>query len=215
MIPYTPQWATCANGHLSRSDLFLLYESDHYPVAFCASVFLLDFTVKCIPGSWQRAMSHSDCGFRTDAVTLPDSQRVVVPPGLPEQISSPNHLQGNVSSRTAIYRQARWSRYLCDNESKSNFHQRSHHRVTTAIFILLHFCPLVCAFLSCFYDASSIYYPCRNMVNQKKHSHGYPSSCVRSLCLSARVKTSELFERWRNLQVCRWEQSKEETSNFK
>ncbi|XP_044030456.1 alpha-2,8-sialyltransferase 8E isoform X5 [Siniperca chuatsi] len=30
-----------------------------------------------------------------------------------------------------------------------------------------------------------------------------------------RVKTSELFERWRNLQVCRWEQNKEETSNFK
>ncbi|CAN9504555.1 unnamed protein product [Ophioblennius macclurei] len=29
------------------------------------------------------------------------------------------------------------------------------------------------------------------------------------------VKTSELFERWRNLQVCRWEQNKEETSNFK
>ncbi|KAK5878419.1 hypothetical protein CesoFtcFv8_023827 [Champsocephalus esox] len=29
------------------------------------------------------------------------------------------------------------------------------------------------------------------------------------------VKTSELFERWRNLQVCRWAQSKEETSNFK
>ncbi|XP_061783226.1 alpha-2,8-sialyltransferase 8E isoform X8 [Nerophis lumbriciformis] len=36
-----------------------------------------------------------------------------------------------------------------------------------------------------------------------------------SLCLSARVKTSDLFERWRNLQVCKWEQSKEETSNFK
>lgn len=33
-----------------------------------------------------------------------------------------------------------------------------------------------------------------------------------SLC---RVKTSDLFERWRNLQVCRWEQNKEETSNFK
>ncbi|XP_076018166.1 alpha-2,8-sialyltransferase 8E isoform X1 [Genypterus blacodes] len=29
------------------------------------------------------------------------------------------------------------------------------------------------------------------------------------------VKTSELFERWRNLQVCKWEQSKEETNNFK
>uniref|UniRef100_A0A3P9KDP9 Alpha-2,8-sialyltransferase 8E n=1 Tax=Oryzias latipes TaxID=8090 RepID=A0A3P9KDP9_ORYLA len=29
------------------------------------------------------------------------------------------------------------------------------------------------------------------------------------------VKTSDLFERWRNLQVCKWEQSKEETSNFK
>ncbi|XP_035847413.1 alpha-2,8-sialyltransferase 8E isoform X7 [Sander lucioperca] len=29
------------------------------------------------------------------------------------------------------------------------------------------------------------------------------------------VKTSDLFERWRNLQVCRWEQNKEETSNFK
>ncbi|XP_030004866.1 alpha-2,8-sialyltransferase 8E isoform X3 [Sphaeramia orbicularis] len=54
-----------------------------------------------------------------------------------------------------------------------------------------------------------------NMVNRKKHGHGYPSSFHKSLCLSARVKTSELFERWRNLQVCRWEQSKEETSNFK
>ncbi|XP_077442515.1 alpha-2,8-sialyltransferase 8E isoform X7 [Vanacampus margaritifer] len=32
---------------------------------------------------------------------------------------------------------------------------------------------------------------------------------------SHRVKTSDLFERWRNLQVCKWEQSKEETSNFK
>ncbi|XP_050949115.1 alpha-2,8-sialyltransferase 8E isoform X3 [Labeo rohita] len=30
-----------------------------------------------------------------------------------------------------------------------------------------------------------------------------------------RVKTSELFERWRNLQVCKWEQNKEETDNFK
>uniref|UniRef100_A0A3B5R2E0 ST8 alpha-N-acetyl-neuraminide alpha-2,8-sialyltransferase 5 n=1 Tax=Xiphophorus maculatus TaxID=8083 RepID=A0A3B5R2E0_XIPMA len=29
------------------------------------------------------------------------------------------------------------------------------------------------------------------------------------------VKTSELFERWRNLQICKWEQNKEETSNFK
>uniref|UniRef100_A0AAY4A1E8 Alpha-2,8-sialyltransferase 8E n=2 Tax=Denticeps clupeoides TaxID=299321 RepID=A0AAY4A1E8_9TELE len=29
------------------------------------------------------------------------------------------------------------------------------------------------------------------------------------------VKTSELFERWRNLQVCKWEQNKEETSAFK
>ncbi|KAL2100044.1 hypothetical protein ACEWY4_004438 [Coilia grayii] len=29
------------------------------------------------------------------------------------------------------------------------------------------------------------------------------------------VKTSELFERWRNLQVCKWEQNKEETNNFK
>ncbi|XP_015236948.1 PREDICTED: alpha-2,8-sialyltransferase 8E isoform X3 [Cyprinodon variegatus] len=29
------------------------------------------------------------------------------------------------------------------------------------------------------------------------------------------VKTSELFERWRNLQVCKWEQNKEETSNFR
>ncbi|XP_053504468.1 alpha-2,8-sialyltransferase 8E isoform X2 [Ictalurus furcatus] len=30
-----------------------------------------------------------------------------------------------------------------------------------------------------------------------------------------RVKTSELFERWRNLQACSWAQNKEETSNFK
>ncbi|XP_072310746.1 alpha-2,8-sialyltransferase 8E isoform X4 [Eucyclogobius newberryi] len=30
-----------------------------------------------------------------------------------------------------------------------------------------------------------------------------------------RVKTSELFERWRNVQVCRWAQNKEETSSFK
>ncbi|XP_067280862.1 alpha-2,8-sialyltransferase 8E isoform X2 [Pseudorasbora parva] len=30
-----------------------------------------------------------------------------------------------------------------------------------------------------------------------------------------RVKTSELFERWRNLQVCKWEQNKEETDHFK
>ncbi|MCI4386816.1 hypothetical protein PGIGA_G00067000, partial [Pangasianodon gigas] len=29
------------------------------------------------------------------------------------------------------------------------------------------------------------------------------------------VKTSELFERWKNLQACSWEQNKEETSNFK
>ncbi|XP_022054245.1 alpha-2,8-sialyltransferase 8E isoform X3 [Acanthochromis polyacanthus] len=54
-----------------------------------------------------------------------------------------------------------------------------------------------------------------NMVNRKNHGHGCPSSFHKSLCLSARVKTSELFERWRNLQVCRWEQNKEETSNFK
>ncbi|XP_022625552.1 alpha-2,8-sialyltransferase 8E isoform X3 [Seriola lalandi dorsalis] len=54
-----------------------------------------------------------------------------------------------------------------------------------------------------------------NMVNRKKHGHGYPSSFHKSLCLSARVKTSDLFERWRNLQVCRWEQNKEEASNFK
>ncbi|XP_041915204.1 alpha-2,8-sialyltransferase 8E isoform X2 [Alosa pseudoharengus] len=30
-----------------------------------------------------------------------------------------------------------------------------------------------------------------------------------------RVKTSELFERWRNMQVCKWEQNKEETNKFK
>ncbi|XP_008280992.1 alpha-2,8-sialyltransferase 8E isoform X1 [Stegastes partitus] len=54
-----------------------------------------------------------------------------------------------------------------------------------------------------------------NMVNRKNHGHGCPPSFHKSLCLSARVKTSELFERWRNLQVCRWEQNKEETSNFK
>ncbi|XP_069370303.1 alpha-2,8-sialyltransferase 8E isoform X3 [Paralichthys olivaceus] len=54
-----------------------------------------------------------------------------------------------------------------------------------------------------------------NMVNRKIHGHGYPSSFHKSLCLSARVKTSDLFERWRNLQVCKWEQNKEETSNFK
>ncbi|KAG9266057.1 alpha-2,8-sialyltransferase 8E isoform X3 [Astyanax mexicanus] len=30
-----------------------------------------------------------------------------------------------------------------------------------------------------------------------------------------RVKTSELFERWRNLQACMWGQNKEETANFK
>lgn len=40
-------------------------------------------------------------------------------------------------------------------------------------------------------------------------------SSSESLCLFCRVKTSDLFERWRNLQVCRWEQNKEETSNFK
>uniref|UniRef100_A0A8C9YPU6 Alpha-2,8-sialyltransferase 8E n=1 Tax=Sander lucioperca TaxID=283035 RepID=A0A8C9YPU6_SANLU len=61
---------------------------------------------------------------------------------------------------------------------------------------------------------SSIYYPYRD-INRKIHGHGYPSSFHKSLCLSARVKTSDLFERWRNLQVCRWEQNKEETSNFK
>lgn len=38
---------------------------------------------------------------------------------------------------------------------------------------------------------------------------------ISTLCRHARVKTSDLFERWRNLQVCRWEQNKEETSNFK
>ncbi|KAG8010568.1 Alpha-2 [Nibea albiflora] len=54
-----------------------------------------------------------------------------------------------------------------------------------------------------------------NMASRKIHGHGYPSSFHKSLCLSARVKTSDLFERWRNLQVCRWEQNKEETSNFK
>lgn len=36
-----------------------------------------------------------------------------------------------------------------------------------------------------------------------------------TFCVFSRVKTSDLFERWRNLQVCRWEQNKEETSNFK
>ncbi|XP_031716033.1 alpha-2,8-sialyltransferase 8E isoform X3 [Anarrhichthys ocellatus] len=51
--------------------------------------------------------------------------------------------------------------------------------------------------------------------NRKIHGHGYPSSFHKSLCLSARVKTSDLFERWRNLQVCRWEQNKEEAGNFK
>ncbi|XP_051961249.1 alpha-2,8-sialyltransferase 8E-like isoform X3 [Xyrauchen texanus] len=30
-----------------------------------------------------------------------------------------------------------------------------------------------------------------------------------------RVKTSELFERWRNLQACKWNQNKEEADNFK
>ncbi|XP_047425132.1 alpha-2,8-sialyltransferase 8E isoform X3 [Mugil cephalus] len=54
-----------------------------------------------------------------------------------------------------------------------------------------------------------------NMVNRKKHGQGYRSSYHKSLCLSARVKTSDLFERWRNLQVCKWEQNKEESSNFK
>ncbi|XP_023127953.1 alpha-2,8-sialyltransferase 8E isoform X3 [Amphiprion ocellaris] len=54
-----------------------------------------------------------------------------------------------------------------------------------------------------------------NMVNRKNQGHGCPPSLYKSLCLSARVKTSDLFERWRNLQVCRWEQNKEETSNFK
>ncbi|CDQ95985.1 unnamed protein product [Oncorhynchus mykiss] len=29
------------------------------------------------------------------------------------------------------------------------------------------------------------------------------------------VKTSELFERWRNLQVCKWQQNMVETNNFK
>ncbi|CAM4665080.1 hypothetical protein PO909_007678 [Leuciscus waleckii] len=29
------------------------------------------------------------------------------------------------------------------------------------------------------------------------------------------VKTSELFERWRNLQACKWEQNKEESDHFK
>ncbi|XP_053709002.1 alpha-2,8-sialyltransferase 8E isoform X3 [Synchiropus splendidus] len=54
-----------------------------------------------------------------------------------------------------------------------------------------------------------------NLGNRKIHGRGCPSSFHKSLCLSARVKTSDLFERWRNLQVCKWEQSKEETSNFK
>lgn len=34
-------------------------------------------------------------------------------------------------------------------------------------------------------------------------------------CPSVRVKTSELFERWRNLQVCKWQQNMVETNNFK
>ncbi|KAM9735569.1 alpha-2,8-sialyltransferase 8E isoform 3-T3 [Menidia menidia] len=54
-----------------------------------------------------------------------------------------------------------------------------------------------------------------NLVKRKIHGHEYRTSYHKSLCLSTRVKTSELFERWRNLQVCRWEQNKEETSNFK
>ncbi|XP_041825165.1 alpha-2,8-sialyltransferase 8E isoform X3 [Melanotaenia boesemani] len=54
-----------------------------------------------------------------------------------------------------------------------------------------------------------------NLVKRKIRGHEYRSSYHKSLCISARVKTSELFERWRNLQVCKWEQSKEETSNFK
>uniref|UniRef100_A0A3P8TWC3 Alpha-2,8-sialyltransferase 8E n=1 Tax=Amphiprion percula TaxID=161767 RepID=A0A3P8TWC3_AMPPE len=41
----------------------------------------------------------------------------------------------------------------------------------------------------------------RNMVNRKNQGHGCPPSLYKSLCLSARVKTSDLFERWRNLQV--------------
>lgn len=186
---------------------FLMHECEHCPVAFCTRswVFLSDFIAKCILDAWQWAtltvVENRCCHW------------VLVPPGLPEQITSPNHLQGNVSSRTAIYRHARWSHFLCINELRLNFHQRSHHRVITVNF-LLHFCPLVCVLwvvFMMFLQSTTL----RNMVNRKKHGHGYPSSFHKSLCLSARVKTSELFERWRNLQVCRWEQSKEETSNFK
>lgn len=50
---------------------------------------------------------------------------------------------------------------------------------------------------------------------RKKCGPFAPLSFAGCLCLSARVKTAELFERWRNLQVCKWEQNKEETNNFK
>uniref|UniRef100_A0A665W396 Alpha-2,8-sialyltransferase 8E n=1 Tax=Echeneis naucrates TaxID=173247 RepID=A0A665W396_ECHNA len=47
----------------------------------------------------------------------------------------------------------------------------------------------------------------KNYIKRKIRRHGYPTSFHKSLCLSARVKTSDLFERWRNLQVCKWDLS--------
>lgn len=49
--------------------------------------------------------------------------------------------------------------------------------------------------------------------NQRKPPHIMTVALY--VCISFRVKTSELFERWRNLQVCKWEQNKEEIDNFK
>lgn len=148
--------------------------------------------------------------WKTAAVTLPTSQSngAILPPRATHiSQSSPDECHFEDS-----YLQAHlwWSHCLWVNESRSGWPQWCHLHIALCNFSV----PLF-VFLSGFYGVSSIYYPFRNMVNRKKHGHGYPSSFHKSLCLSARVKTSDLFERWRNLQVCRWEQNKEETSNFK
>lgn len=78
-----------------------------------------EFIVKCILGAWWTAVSQSGCG-REQLLSLCQRVNVMVPVGLPEQITSPNHLKRNVSSRTAIYRHTWWSHCLYINVSRSS-----------------------------------------------------------------------------------------------
>lgn len=109
----------------------------------CVSLGLPNFNVKRIDeGPWGREWLLSRC----------QTVGVMVPPCLPEQITSPNHLKGrNDSSRTAIYRHARWASHcLFIRKSRSS---GVGHRVTSAISSASP--SLVClfeSFLWCFFN---------------------------------------------------------------